>query len=162
FGLSSLAPLFLAAMFVNGLAQSSGWPGNIKAMAEWVPSARRGRVMGLWATCYQVGGIAASAVAQWFLNAHGWRAAFIGPGLCIAAVGMGVLWGPGRGPLAGQEPSPETADLALADAQRAARRRVLRSVTVWSYGASYFCIKLIRYSLLFWLPYYLVNALGYD
>jgi sugar phosphate permease len=38
---------------------------------------------------------------------------------------------------------------------------VLRSRTLWCYGASYFCIKLIRYSLLFWLPYYLSEGLGY-
>ncbi|MCA9641820.1 MAG: MFS transporter, partial [Myxococcales bacterium] len=32
----------------------------------------------------------------------------------------------------------------------------------WCYGGSYFCIKLIRYSLLFWLPYYLSKKLNYD
>src|SRR4029079_14370210 len=53
-------------------------------------------------------------------------------------------------------------DPALVEARQTARRRVLRSGTVWCYGASYFCIKLIRYSLLFWLPYYLVNELGMD
>eukprot|EP00662_Eupelagonemidae_sp_cell21_P014022 gene14022-43724_t len=29
-------------------------------------------------------------------------------------------------------------------------------------SASYFCQKLVRYSLLFWLPYYLSKQLGYS
>ena len=46
--------------------------------------------------------------------------------------------------------------------QRADRAALLRDVTVWRYGAAYFCIKLIRYSLLFWLPFYLHAALKYS
>lgn len=33
---------------------------------------------------------------------------------------------------------------------------------ILNYGAAYFCLKLIRYSLLFWLPYYLSVALQYE
>src|SRR5690606_9515028 len=40
---------------------------------------------------------------------------------------------------------------ALADTRAAARGALLRSRTIWCFGGSYFCIKLIRYSLLFWL-----------
>ena len=38
----------------------------------------------------------------------------------------------------------------------------LRSPTLYFYGASYFSIKLIRYSLLFWLPYYLSDPFAYS
>jgi OPA family sugar phosphate sensor protein UhpC-like MFS transporter len=38
---------------------------------------------------------------------------------------------------------------------------VLKSPVVWCYGGAYFCIKFIRYTLLFWLPYYLSKQLGY-
>jgi sugar phosphate permease len=33
---------------------------------------------------------------------------------------------------------------------------------VWSLGVCYFCLKLIRYSILFWAPYYLEKVLGYE
>lgn len=164
FGCSSLAVVFLIAMMLNGLAQSSGWPGNVKAMAEWVPSSQRGRTMGLWSTCYQVGGIAANFLAARLLTAYGWRGSFLGPGLIIALVGVLVLVGLRKGPLAPASASPggtSDADEELAAQKREASRRVLRSFTVWCYGASYFCIKLIRYSLLFWLPYYLEKILHY-
>ena len=164
FGCSSLAALFLVAMMINGIAQSSGWPGNVKAMAEWVPSSQRGRTMGLWSTCYQVGGIAANFLAARLLKAYGWRGSFIGPGLVLALVGVLVLVFLRKGPLAPTSSSPPGtagADEELAEQKREASRRVLRSFTVWCYGASYFCIKLIRYSLLFWLPYYLEKVLHY-
>jgi sugar phosphate permease len=162
FGFSSLATIFLVAMMINGIAQSSGWPGNVKAMAEWVPSSQRGRTMGLWSTCYQVGGIAANFLAARLLTAYGWRGSFIGPGLIIALVGVLVLVFLRKGPLAPASPAGTPgADEELAAQKREASRRVLRSFTVWCYGASYFCIKLIRYSLLFWLPYYLEKVLHY-
>ncbi len=168
FGLSSALAPFLIAFTINGLAQSTGWPGTNKAMADWVPPARRGRVMGLWATCYQAGGLAATALASWLLVRKGWRAAFFGPALWLAVLAVVVALAlPGRGPAA-----PPAAPGAPArrgggagdgeDERRAALRAVLRSPLVWSYGASYFCIKLIRYGILFWLPYYLVRVLAYS
>src|ERR1035438_10027105 len=75
FGLWSAGALFLVTATVNGFAQSTGWPGNVKAMQEWTSVESRGRVMGVWATCYQVGGIAATAFAAWLLGHYGWRAA---------------------------------------------------------------------------------------
>jgi sugar phosphate permease len=38
---------------------------------------------------------------------------------------------------------------------------VLRQPVLWSLGCAYFSLKLIRYSILFWLPYYLANELHY-
>jgi sugar phosphate permease len=163
FGLSSVGALLLAAMFVNGLAQSSGWPGNIKAMAEWVPSDQRGRTMGLWSTCYQVGGIVASLVATRFLKAYGWRGSFLGPAVVIALVGLLVLGTLRQGPLTPRAATADAAgEAAFSRDKIEARRRVLRSFTIWCYGSSYFCIKLIRYSLLLWLPYYLEKVLHYE
>jgi OPA family glycerol-3-phosphate transporter-like MFS transporter len=98
FGLSSTAALFIVLFGLNGLAQSTGWPGTIKAMAEWTSPKTRGRVMGLWATCYQFGGIAATAVATWLMAHYGWRAAFRAPAVWVGAVGIAVLLLLRRGP----------------------------------------------------------------
>jgi MFS transporter, OPA family, sugar phosphate sensor protein UhpC len=161
FGATSLWPLFIGLMLINGLAQSTGWPGNIKAMAEWTPPGRRGGAMGLWGTCYQVGGIAATAVATWFLVRVGWRGAFLGPAALLALVGVLVLLFLKPGPLAPKaEAGDPEGEAHLLEQRTRARREVLRSGTIWSYGACYFCIKLIRYALLFGLPTYL-ETLGY-
>jgi sugar phosphate permease len=164
FGAGSASAVFFAAFLVNGFAQSTGWPGTIKAMAEWTTPETRGAVMGVWATCYQVGGLVATAFAAWLLGHYGWRSAFFAPALCIAGVGVLVLLKLRRGPAAaarppGAAPSPGGDDDAAL--RREAQRRVLRSPLLWCYGVSYFSLKLIRYSLLFWLPYYLTTVLGY-
>jgi sugar phosphate permease len=169
FGATRTAVLFGVAFCLNGLAQSTGWPGNTRAMAEWTTLRNRGSVMAFWATCYQVGGIAATAWAGWLLAHWGWPAAFYGPAVWIAIVGLLVLWllKPGPAPATLHHEStdgyPSTAEPAidLGDERRDAQRRVLKNPVLWCYGASYFFIKFIRYALLFWLPYYLSTQHGY-
>jgi sugar phosphate permease len=152
FGAGTTAvPLFIAYT-LSGLAQSTGWPGTTKAMAEWIPAKSRGAVMGAWCTCYQVGGLVATAFATWLLGHYGFRSAFFGPAICLALVGLLVALTLRRGPYAA--PSTGSAQASSMDFN------LLRTPTLWSYGASYFFIKLIRYSLLFWLPYYLNTSLG--
>ena len=153
--------VFFGAFLVNGLAQSSGWPGNVKAMAEWAPPARRGVIMGFWSTCYQLGGIAATAIAAWFLGRYGWRGAFHGPAVERAGVGVLVFLLLRPGPFLRRAASTDEGRRAAGADAKAAQRRLLRQPVIWSYGVSYFGIKLIRYSILFWLPFYLSTALGY-
>jgi sugar phosphate permease len=156
FGMASSGAMLLAAFTLNGFAQSTGWPGTTKGMAEWTSPERRGAVMGLWCTSYQVGGIVASWFCTLMLGSYGWRAAFFGPAVCIAGVGAIVLLTLRPGPYA-VTVIPQTGSLA---ARAGINREVFRNPTLWSYGAAYFFIKLIRYSVLFWLPYYLHTALG--
>lgn len=166
FGASSVGIAFLLAFIVNGFAQSSGWPGNIKAMAEWTTSGNRGRIMGLWATCYQVGGIVATWFATIMLAHWGWRASFWGPAVVVAIVGILVLLllkpGPGANPSKPAEGQEAPNAIEIEAKRKAERSRVLKSPTIWCYGASYFGMKLIRYSILFWLPFYLTTALSYS
>jgi sugar phosphate permease len=138
-------------------------------MAEWTTTHERGRVMGVWATCYQVGGIAATGFATWLLGRYGWRAAFTGPAVVLAIVGVlvFVLLRPGPRPPTKVIASADVADAKLTSAEpletdASARAALLRSPSIYCYGVSYFFIKLIRYSILFWLPFYLETVLKYD
>jgi len=160
FGAVNAALWFGALFFVNGLAQSTGWPGTTRAMAEWTTPQNRGTVMAFWCTCYQVGSIVASSFAAYLLHRNGWRAAFFGPAACMLAVALLILLFLKRGD---QPLEPATAAQAELDgeAQQAAQRRALRNPVLWAFGASYFFIKYVRYALLFWLPYYLHGTLGY-
>jgi len=164
FGLSGGALAFGAWFFVNGLAQSTGWPGNNRVVAEWTTRENRGTVMGFWSTCYQVGGIAATMLAGQLAVRFGWRYAMFVPAAIMAVVGLLVL---------AALPAPPSVELAVAskpavevgavpsEAGWRPQLAVLRNRVLWSFGASYFFIKLVRYALLFWLPYYLATAHGY-
>ena len=165
FGLGSSGGALLVAFSLNGLAQATGWPGTNKAIAGYTTREDRGAVMGLWATCYQVGGVASTALATYLLPRAGWRAAFLVPAAWMAALAVVLFRALPDPPPTPLEAAVGGKEEAAESDQRVARREriaVLRSPLVWSYGASYFCIKMIRYSLLFWLPYYLNTALSYS
>jgi len=154
FASSPVVAIMVVAFALNGYFQSTGWSGTTKAMAEWTEPRSRGLVMGLWCTCYQLGGVLSIVACTWLLGHYGWRSAFRVPAVAIAAVGVLVFValrpGPHRSTGPTRRPSHE------------AQRELLRNPVLWSYGVSYFFIKLIRYCFLFWLPYYLHTAVGFD
>jgi sugar phosphate permease len=156
FGFSSAAAGFAVFFAANGVLQSTGWPSAVGAMSSWYPAQGRGRIMGLWATNSQVGSLLANLIAAGCALA-GWRYAFFGPALLVAAMAVAIaLWLPARGPIdppraPGAPPAPPEE-----------RRRALASPVVWGVGAAYFFLKLTRYVLLFWLPYFMEDSLGYS
>jgi sugar phosphate permease len=149
------AVVFAACFALNGLAQSTGWPGTTRVVAEWTSAVDRGRIMGVWSTCYQVGGVVATALATWLLTHHGWRSVFWVPGCWLALISVLVWCALRPGPCADPRGAPRAS--SVRDESRPWRNPILLS-----YGAAYFCLKLIRYSLLFWLPFYLHTAAGFD
>jgi sugar phosphate permease len=163
FGATSLTFFFGALFFLNGFAQSTGWPGTTRAMAEWTTPRNRGTVMAFWCTCYQVGSIAATDFAAYLLHEHGWRASFFGPALCMLMVAFLVLLFLKRGDVgqssAEHAPRESPTDAAL---RQAAQRAAYKNPSLWAFGARYFFIKYVRYALLFWLPYYLSTTLSYS
>jgi OPA family glycerol-3-phosphate transporter-like MFS transporter len=163
FGLSDLFAVFVLAYGLNGLAQSSGWPNNGRLMASWFGAEERGVVMGWWATCYQVGGIAAVLLASKLLALSGsWRVAYIGNAAWVAVVGLAVyIWIRDQPSDLGYQ-NPDAEEDEQEGGVRAGWKHVLGNPMVWCLGGNYFCMKLTRYSLLFWLPYYLNKQLEYD
>ena len=160
FGASSSASLFALFFGLNGFVQATGWPGNVKAMAAWYGPTERGAVMGFWSTCFQVGPLLATALAAYLLAHYGWRTAFLGPAVWVALVGIVVLLFLQEGPHE-HEPLEKRPPKASRETVKAAAREALRNPVVWLLGASYFGMKLIRYCIDFWLPYYLEKNLGY-
>ena len=155
FGASSAVFALGAFYFVTGLAQSTGWPGTTRVVAEWTEPKRRATVMGRWATCYQVGGFVATPLAGFLAAHYGWRVAMFVPAVVMALVGSVVLV---------RLPSPVVAPAFDASHEPVERAQlaVLKNVALWLYGTSYFFIKLVRYALMLWLPYYLAMSERYD
>jgi sugar phosphate permease len=185
FGASSSAALFALYFGLNGFVQATGWPGNVKAMAGWYGPRERGAVMGFWSTCFQVGPLAATALCAFLLAHYGWRTSFLVPAVWVAVVGMLVLAflreGPGaetceRAPARAAKSSEmsrrkssemsrdgaaKSSEMSREKSSEMFRESVLRNPVVWLLGVAYFGMKLIRYCLDFWLPYYLERNLGY-
>ncbi|HEY2031515.1 MAG TPA: MFS transporter [Myxococcales bacterium] len=190
FGGSSSAGLFALFFGLNGFVQATGWPGNVKAMAGWYGPRERGAVMGFWSTCFQVGPLLATALCAWLLAHHGWRSSFFLPAVWVALVGVLVLAflreGPGGEPAdagpkssemcRGRDGASKSSEMCGGKSSEmcgekssemcggggeAKAGEILRNPVVWLLGVAYFGMKLIRYCLDFWLPYYLERNLGY-
>ncbi len=168
FGLSDIFAILVLLYGLNGLAQSTGWSNNGRLMASWFSTKERGVVMGWWATCYQVGGIAAVLLASKILALSGsWRVAYVGNALWVAVVAIAIYLLVRDHPSDLGFPDPDADNLehkVLDDTRKTKRawRSILSQPLVWCLGGNYFCLKLTRYSLLFWFPYYLNKELGYD
>jgi sugar phosphate permease len=172
FGFANNVWTFAAFMALNGLSQATGWSGNIGTMARWFRRRERGTVMGLWATCYQVGGALAKGFAAFVLGIAGWRWSFWGASLVLAGVwlvflllqrnrpedaGLPPLDDPDeREPGAGGDAAAEGA----ADEGAGWTRQLVLTVAIA--GVAYFFIKFIRYTLWSWGTYFLNLNFGME
>ncbi|OQR92185.1 MFS family transporter: glycerol-3-phosphate [Achlya hypogyna] len=162
FGSSASPDVRAAVWAANGLFQALFFPLIVDVLRAWFPPSTRGQVMGIWTTCQQVGGFATSAFGAYVLSTPGltWRDAFTGPSFLAFTFALVVLVllptapdslpkiASSDGPLPASPPSMPFA-------------AVLRVPHLPLLSAAYFCIKLVRYTYLGWLPFYLTNELGY-
>ncbi len=152
--------LLLTIQLVNGFAQSTGWPGLLKITSAQFSPAGRGVTMGWWSTNMVVGGFAATILATWFatgplLPALGWQRAAWGPALLLALISiLFLVLVPAS---SGLDPSREQRRTPAG-----VWREVLQSRPLWAIAIAYFCLKMMRYTFLFWLPLYMVQRLRYS
>lgn len=159
FGLSSTAILFAIVFGLNGFFQSTGWPNSVKAISPWLSNKNRGKTMGIWSTNCQIGGIIATAVATLNLMFFGWRATFFVPALAVLFMaGLVYLF-------LQEKPEKEFVSREHSferSSSKVSLRELAKNKGIWCLGFSNFGLMLIRYSLLFWLPFYLFNKLHFS
>ena len=161
FGFANSLATFMVLMTINGLAQGTGWAGNVGSMATWFRRAERGTVMGLWATNYQVGGVAANTMAAFLLGTMGYRYAFFSGSLVLALVTIFFFFNQRDKPEdVGLDPiiADEGKDTGTEDVLGGWERGVVLNIAL--VGLFYFFIKFIRYTIWSWTPYMLSNNYG--
>lgn len=67
-GASTITVLLGVVLFIQGLAQSTGWAPLTKNIGSFFSRQQRGRMMGFWCSNYAVGGIIASALAGYSIE----------------------------------------------------------------------------------------------
>jgi sugar phosphate permease len=160
--------LGLVLQLGNGLGQGLGWPSLLKLIGTWFQRGERDRVLGWWSSSYILGGLLATSLTAWLVDHTGVaaRAGFY-PAYLVSA---GVLLCaalffyretsdlPASPPLASLSPLHESAPASFCGAWRAiAGNREIRIIS-----GAYFFLKMTRYTLLFWLPHYLISSLSYS
>ncbi|MGE7956064.1 MFS transporter [Pseudomonas sp. NPDC089530] len=155
-------PIFATCMLVQGLAQSTGWSGLCKNIGSFFPAEQRGRVLGLWSSCYAFGGLVASPFAGWwaYTAIGSWHAAFVSSAVVVGLVALLFFIFQRNKPqdvgLPAVDPEPEpSAEQAAAQGRFSVwepLREILRNRTVLTLGFAYFLLKPARYAILLWGP----------
>jgi sugar phosphate permease len=185
FGLSPALWAMVALWAANGFMQSTGAPMRIKTIANWFPPERRGRIMGLCGTDYQVGNLVCwLVVGLAILPNMEWRYAFVIPAVVLLVswvhfflrmrnepedVGLPPIetgGAPGSLPEQGGASSPEAGSRKLPHPEdeegaghgwRFILKQSLGNPRVWLVGLAYFGVDLVRYGFLVWAPTYMYD-----
>jgi sugar phosphate permease len=152
-------PVMLGLAAANGLAQATGWSGNVGTMASWFHKHERGRIMGLWSTNFTVGAITSGLVMAAVLDIADWPWCFF-TGAAVLAVIWLVFY-------RFQRNRPEDVGLAAIDDpvtpldESTAPEPTRLSRVAWTnlllVAGFYFFAKFIRYGLWSWAAYFLKN-----
>jgi len=154
-------------LVVNGLAQATGWSGNVGTMASWFHKHERGRVMGMWTTNFTVGALASGWVMAAVLDVADWRWCFY-----TGVIVLSVVWvqfymfqrnapeDVGLAPI--DDPATPVDESKLAEPPMTAGLGLSREAwtNLYLVAGFYFCAKFIRYAVWSWAAYFLVNNFG--
>jgi sugar phosphate permease len=165
---------------LNGFFQAGGWSNCIKTLSQWFPPKARGKRMGYYGACYQVGNTVSWLLAGYLIAHYGWRSGFWVPALIFAAIGfLPLLFLKNRpeevnlpaielyeqhGEFAGMtveqikakiKPKKEKEEHA---GFRFTLKQTLGNKRVWAISWSFFFVDIIRYGFLLWAPTYLFEV----
>ncbi|XP_061953626.1 putative glycerol-3-phosphate transporter 1 [Populus nigra] len=162
---------YLIVQMLAGLFQSTGWPSVVAVVGNWFGKKKRGLIMGIWNAHTSVGNISGSLIAAAMLS-YGWGWSFVLPGLLIAFAGLLVfallpvspeavgadkdedeLDSPNK---AGEE---VTEPLLVSDSD--VKQEAVGFIEAWKipgvapFALCLFFAKLVAYTFLYWLPFYI-------
>jgi sugar phosphate permease len=162
------SPAIMAGLVaINGVAQATGWSGNVGTMASWYHKHERGRIMGLWSTNFTIGALTSGWVMAAVLDIYTWESTFfVGAGV-LAAVWLQYLFL--------QRNTPEDVGLApiddpvtpvdeaktpepVGDGPGGLSSNAWRNLLL--VAGFYFFAKFIRYAVWSWAPFFLVRNYG--
>ena len=168
--MNHLLTLLVIFWGLNGFFQAMGWSPMVRIVAFWFPLKGRGRLMGLFGTCYQFGAAFAQLLAI-FLTGYfvqklsgDWRMVFLVPAVLLA--GVGVLF------YLSIRNKPEDAGLPPADEKPVSKagpttipgtkpQSILRNLSatlknpnLWIVAWTFFLLDVNRYGFVNWLPAY--------
>jgi sugar phosphate permease len=173
-GITPTWEIMAVLVAINGLAQATGWSGNVGTMAAWFHKHERGKVMGAWSTNFTVGSLLAGFTMAFVLGSASpetapWEWTFY-IGACVLA----VVWmqfyflqrnkpeDVGLAPV--DDPATPLDESKLPVAQDPPGPGLGLSREAWTnlmlVGGFYFFAKFIRYAVWSWSAYFLERSYG--
>jgi MFS transporter, AAHS family, 4-hydroxybenzoate transporter len=174
--LAQTAPQLVAMRFIAGLGFGGAFPNGLSLAAEYLPRRNRFFLMSIIGTAFSVGGSISGFVATVLVPAYGWRAMYVASGGFALLVGLALLVLLPESlrflaahPTRHQEVRAIAARIAPALAADPATRFVVteapahgvpilnlfrggRAALTLSFWTGCFCILLVMYFVLNWVP----------
>lgn len=158
---------FLCMQMLAGLFQSTGWPSVVAVVGNWFGKSKRGLIMGIWNAHTSVGNISGSLIAAALLR-YGWGWSFAVPGAVIAVMGLVVFFFlPVSPEIVGvretndseSEVKNELSESLLGG--ESSEEKAVGFMQAWRipgvapFALCLFFSKLVAYTFLYWLPFYI-------
>lgn len=167
---------YVIVQVVCGLFQSIGWPCVVVVVGNWFGKSKRGLIMGIWNSHGAVGNIIGSIVASSVLGL-GWGWCFVLPGTFIIIVAILVYFFLAVSPdnLGFESPEKEVemnveavalvtqekSELEVEGLEHEGDSVAIGFLEAWRlpgvalFAFSLFFSKLVAYTFVYWLPFYL-------
>ncbi|KAL3747849.1 hypothetical protein ACJRO7_016633 [Eucalyptus globulus] len=173
---------FVGVQIACGLFQSIGWPCVVAVVGNWFGKAKRGLILGVWNSHTSIGNIIGSVVASGMLE-YGWGWSFVLPGVLVILIGVLIFLCLAVAPedLGFESPGKEfemnvgVADIETSEKLESEEAGLLHTNNVKDVESSdaigfleawrlpgvapfAFCLffsKLVAYTFLYWLPFYI-------
>ncbi|XP_042493379.1 putative glycerol-3-phosphate transporter 1 [Macadamia integrifolia] len=167
---------FLIIQTSAGLFQATGWPSVVAVVGNWFGKKKRGLIMGIWNAHTSLGNITGSLVASALLK-YGWGWSFAVPGLLISFVGLVVfLLLPVTPASVGASEKEEdevqwpkknvggVTEPLLGSESKVVKDKPVGFIEAWKipgvapFALCLFFSKLVAYTFLYWLPFYITHT----
>jgi ACS family glucarate transporter-like MFS transporter len=144
---------FALVRFLLGVGEAVALPNFNRAVADWLPPARRGLGIGIAIGGIGVGAAVTPPLASWMMVNFGWQTVFYASAL--VGIVVAVVWwlGSRDRTAAGQRRTPVVR-------RPVPWRLFARHSTVRSLVLSYACLGYVAYIYMSWFYLYLVNVRG--
>ncbi|KAG0716308.1 putative glycerol-3-phosphate transporter 3 [Chionoecetes opilio] len=153
----------LMLLALSGASQALCWPACCALLGRWFSDAARNTVFGVFGTCCFVFGMAGTTLAVYLQGHYGWRVVFLPPSILVAVLGMLVLQvGKDPGERSLIIPGRATAPAGTGGEVSLSILAVWKLSPVPEVSVAMFCVKSVRYALMFWLPLYLFRSHNYS
>jgi MFS transporter, ACS family, D-galactonate transporter len=150
-GLVHTLTLLLLARVVLGIGESVAYPSYSKIIALHCPEGRHGFANSMISVGQTLGPSFGLLFGGSLVALYGWRPFFIGlGGVCLLWLVPWVWWMPPSGPRT----------VAKHVRQGAGTLEILRQRSAWGTFLCLFCVNYFQYSMVTWLPFYLVRERG--
>lgn len=161
---------------LNGLLQGTTWPTLVAIMGNWFGITGRGFILGLWSSSASVGNIIGAFSVSMSVN-QGYEYAFLTTSIMLigwsaivlvflhptpADAGMITETNEKKQTSAQTKDESEESPLTVADGTEAIGFiEALMVPGVLIFAVSFGFLKMVHYSMLFWLPFYLTSSFNW-